>query len=913
MQRRKDAKKVIYLTIGNKIYMDYLTENLARWACICPDGAARLKEIGRGTFEPVSSSSDEMGEWFRQLPLEGISVLYVYGVGDGGSYVEAQRWLKEDGRRCLVFIEDNPQVIFQLLESEIGSQLVRDRQVFLYWNHLRKDDKEISPLEAVVIPFCFNAFHVAAIPVYTRDKFRRFVEIRAMLSFFSSIQKLNIIEYSDSALVFFNNFYRNLLMLPSAYQAKELFGKFQGVPAIICGAGPSLDKNIDIVASLQDRALIFAGGTAMNAVNARGIVPHFGVGIDPNPDHYARLLMNQAYEAPFLYMSRMLHSALKMVHGERVFVTGSSGYDIGRWVEEKLGIEGEAIDAGYNVLNFSLSIAKSMGCNPLILVGVDLAYSQDRSYASGIVSHPIHDRRRHFSTKSSAEALLQKKDIFGNPVRTLWKWVGESFWYTKFAGQNPDVLIVNATEGGIGFPGIENMTLAEVSERYLTKTYDVASMVHGAIQKSRMPPEVTVSKIKELLGHLSLGYDAIAVKYQELIDKLLELDDRKSPQQIETIYEEAAVKENEIYEDEIYRLILKPIDEATKSVFALELDRLKFDEGLIPRHEIILKRAKIDLKRYEGLKKTTLRHASLIRLILHQHDMDQEKIALLAKENLSKLPDRHSEKDLQGDSKKGDGTSPKYYHGGQLYSLQRYREGKPEGKQEYFYETGLPKTVMTYERGLLNGVVKLYHPNGQVFRELNYKDGKRYGFDRIWDEAGRLLIEAQFEGDQPVGAARRWYSNGTLACEMIYDDPSQRLQSKYWDEEGQPLPEVGDDYCQSFTMQTGHLTDSLHEVFSEVSKVAAAVPQAPDLGGDMEKLRIEMAKLDKLTNALKKHSNKDLINLIDQAPDPTRQQLENKLIEQNEHGLEHIMELEKELKGAFNNLLKKLQNPSQDS
>ncbi len=106
----------------------------------------------------------------------------------------------------------------------------------------------------------------------------------------------------------------------------------------------------------------------MNALNTVGVLPHFGVGIDPNPAQYSRIIMNQAFETPFFYRNRMYYKALDLVHGERLFSTGSGGHDIGHWFEEKLGIAGRDLSEGYNVLGSVLLLLKPWDAFPSFCV-----------------------------------------------------------------------------------------------------------------------------------------------------------------------------------------------------------------------------------------------------------------------------------------------------------------------------------------------------------------------------------------------------------------------------------------------------------------------------------------------------------------------------------------------------------------
>ncbi len=81
-----------------------------------------------------------------------------------------------------------------------------------------------------------------------------------------------------------------------------------GTPAVICGAGPSLKASAPALKELERRALIFAGGSTLSALKSLGVIPHFGIALDPNPEEHDRLLPASPLEMPFLYTNRLLPS-----------------------------------------------------------------------------------------------------------------------------------------------------------------------------------------------------------------------------------------------------------------------------------------------------------------------------------------------------------------------------------------------------------------------------------------------------------------------------------------------------------------------------------------------------------------------------------------------------------------------------
>jgi hypothetical protein len=73
----------------------------------------------------------------------------------------------------------------------------------------------------------------------------------------------------------------NLPVILHESNAAQLDGLFAGVPAVLVGAGPSLDDTVRALARLQDRAVIIAADTTLRPLLAAGVRPHLVVGVDP--------------------------------------------------------------------------------------------------------------------------------------------------------------------------------------------------------------------------------------------------------------------------------------------------------------------------------------------------------------------------------------------------------------------------------------------------------------------------------------------------------------------------------------------------------------------------------------------------------------------------------------------------------
>lgn len=152
----------------------------------------------------------------------------------------------------------------------------------------------------------------------------------------------------------------------------ELKGAFKGIPALVIGAGPSLEKNAHLLRHFEDKALLFAGGTALNLID---VEPHFAASIDANAP--SDLFKKHPFKkTPFCYQARMNRENYSLLEGERILFPDGFSHAI-NWLYD----EEKPFDSGWTVGNFLTAIALHLGCSPIIFVGMDLCYQEGRKYA----------------------------------------------------------------------------------------------------------------------------------------------------------------------------------------------------------------------------------------------------------------------------------------------------------------------------------------------------------------------------------------------------------------------------------------------------------------------------------------------------------------------------------------------------
>jgi len=257
------------------------------------------------------------------------------------------------------------------------------------------------------------------------------------------------------------NILENLPAIVKSPPVSSLFGKFTGVPAIIVAAGPSLNKNARLLPSIKGSAIIIAVDTAVRALMLAGVEPDIIVALDSQEENYHHLagvdLPNSLYALNPVVNPRIV----KERRGPMVF----TGYvePLFEWVETVIGERG-SVRTGGSVATAAFDLAMKMGCSPVIFVGQDLCYSANATHADGTTQMASQSGATGLPPHVTA-GMFPARDIFGEPVLTNNKMESWRRWFELLITSAPAPAL-NATEGGIGIAGAQNVSLAEAVARH---------------------------------------------------------------------------------------------------------------------------------------------------------------------------------------------------------------------------------------------------------------------------------------------------------------------------------------------------------------------------------------------------------------------------------------------------------------
>lgn len=197
------------------------------------------------------------------------------------------------------------------------------------------------------------------------------------------------------------NFLKNTDTVLSAGGTDRYKDNFRGKPAILIGAGPSLDESVCTIKKYADRAVIMAVDTAFAILMRHGIRPDFVVSVDPQPITLRHFDGLWDARVPLIITPVSCAQVVARYGGPFVVILQKDHSYTGKF-ESYLAGKG-ITRAGGSVSCIAFDILAQWGCNPVIFAGMDYAYPLYRAYSRfAFESVQLHGTTNRFFTDAAA-------------------------------------------------------------------------------------------------------------------------------------------------------------------------------------------------------------------------------------------------------------------------------------------------------------------------------------------------------------------------------------------------------------------------------------------------------------------------------------------------------------------------------
>ncbi|MBY3619227.1 motility associated factor glycosyltransferase family protein [Acinetobacter sp. CUI P1] len=427
-------------------------------AMIDVDGSGNEVLISQGQTIHLKSIFDYTNQP-NPLKRELIFVIGIYSVEEIRQLIQ----MKSD-ESLLVIIEPNTTLFNYALQHKDLS-FINSSGVVLFAD-------KISQLSLLLDQFLLTdaIFYLKTIKFYFTYYYREsdITSSIAIVKIIKEAVQYKTLMYGNSvedSLVGFRHHMKNLKHLPRSKDVSLLKNAMPNVPAIVVSAGPSLNKNINQLHQLKDKAVIIAVDTIAQRLCDEGIVPDFICSIERGIETYTYFYEGKTYPVDSTLVGPLVlyPEVFEEFPGEVVIpMRGNVGEFT--WLKEILGLQDDySISIGLSCAHVAFGVAEHIGASPIILIGQDLAYgnSPKETHAGGT----IYDDKELTSSMYAEIESFETEGYYGGTVATTEIWNAFRTWF-EMETTNKQLNVINATEGGARIAYAEQLSLKEAGEQY---------------------------------------------------------------------------------------------------------------------------------------------------------------------------------------------------------------------------------------------------------------------------------------------------------------------------------------------------------------------------------------------------------------------------------------------------------------
>lgn len=258
--------------------------------------------------------------------------------------------------------------------------------------------------------------------------------------------------------------------------------KYRSKTAVVVSAGPTLDRNIEIIKKYRDNVVLITVGPAMKALDKHNITPDFLCIIEAN-DCSKQIAGLDLSKINFV-TEPYANPNLRKFEFKNTYSHISSNLPVNYFWCDISGVKNEEYESKGTVSYAALNVARILGCSKIVLVGQDLAYIEGQCYSKDSAYKDLECRydeetKKWVITAKDFESFCLSLGNYDNPEIRKNKAIeriqslNNSLYYVK--GINGDMIPSESVYAAFIKP------LSEFTERYSDREYINTSLVGAQI------------------------------------------------------------------------------------------------------------------------------------------------------------------------------------------------------------------------------------------------------------------------------------------------------------------------------------------------------------------------------------------------------------------------------------------------
>lgn len=446
-------------------------------------------------YKPREFAIEQINDAWEKINKETIWILVGYGFG----YMTEAILNKVGNNAKIIIIEPNQELLKEQMKLyPIRKEASSVYTLFTDKIELREQLESLIPMTEVNNISIYYLEHYLTI---YKEFCTQLIQIFKEIKFSLESDFVSLIEEKNNSYL---STLKNIRYIEENCDMKALRKVCKNVPALIVCAGPSLQKGINEIKNFK--GIIIAVGRTMTALFNHNIRPDFVVSLSLTDLVFETFGEYKKHDVPLV---TSIESNAKVVENSK----GIKYFMLNNGIVTNIFKTYVNPNTAYStsVSTLCLSFAEFIGCNPITIIGQDLAFTDGKLYA---------EEAKTLDSTQATERLITK-DWKGQPITSCETYIKIKNWMERQIQNYPDIIHINASEGGVYIDGMLHMPLYEVVKKYCDKEKPEITHVKLAesktinYQKCINSTKDSLEKIQRYLKIKASSYRQLEIEYKK--------------------------------------------------------------------------------------------------------------------------------------------------------------------------------------------------------------------------------------------------------------------------------------------------------------------------------------------------------------------------------------------------------------
>lgn len=399
-------------------------------------------------------------------------------IGLGLGYLAREISRKKEARHLLCIAEAIPGLFRLALEQSDLCDVIADEDThFFIGDGITKILDGFRPLRLKAISGSFNKI---AMPCFMEiyDGFYNEIEERIHAHLSALRQSYNTFLATRETSI--SNLFGNIRAIADSQAVDSLCGLIKGRPALVIAAGPSLSSDMGALKKVRPKCFTICVDTALKPVLENGILPDLAVTCDSLPINHKKIagIPHETLASIPLLFCGDAFSGVVDSFGTTRFVTNSDT-SLSQWLLNR-GRSVARLPFFGTVAHLGFAVARFMGADPIILVGLDLSFPGENAHADGCTATWEMDVK--------AAKFISLPSNNGGQTRTTPPFLSMIRQFEKDI-EKTRARCINVSRDGALIRGAEWMPLEQAADLGGGVSFDFKTLVAEAYAKSFKNPK----------------------------------------------------------------------------------------------------------------------------------------------------------------------------------------------------------------------------------------------------------------------------------------------------------------------------------------------------------------------------------------------------------------------------------------